>query len=376
MNIFQRAVTAPLADADIKVNGTRPFDIQVHNDRVYTRVALQGALGFGESYVDGEWDTEDLAELINRIVKAGIDKGRRGLTGKLIEFAHAARNEQSKRLSLRVAERHYDLDNALYKKMLDPRMVYTCAYFGRGAKTLAQAQEDKMRLVCEKIGLKPGQRVLDIGCGWGSFAKFAAEEFGAEVVGITIAKEQIVLGQELCKGLPVEIKYLDYRDIPKTFPKGHFDHVISIGMFEAVGPKNFRQYMEAARWAVKPDGFFLLHTIGAPESGFDPWLERYIFKGGIIPAMEQIAHSVKNIFVMEDVHNFGSYYDLTLCAWWENFKASWPELKATGKYDERFYRMWHYYLHLCAGAFRARQLQLWQIVLSPHGVPGGYTSVR
>ena len=233
-----------------------------------------------------------------------------------------------------------------------------------------------MRLVCEKIGLKPGQRVLDIGCGWGSFAKFAAEEFGAEVVGITIAKEQIVLARERCKELPVEIKYLDYRDIPKAFPKGHFDHVISIGMFEAVGPKNFRQYMEAARWAVKTDGFFLLHTIGMAESGFDPWIERYIFKGGIIPSFDQIARSVRNIFVMEDVHNFGAYYDLTLCAWWENFKAAWSELKATGKYDERFYRMWHYYLHSCAGAFRARQLQLWQIVLSPHGVPGGYTSVR
>jgi cyclopropane-fatty-acyl-phospholipid synthase len=375
MSFFKKLVTPPLSKADVVINGGRPFDIQVNNERVYRRVALEGTLGFGESYMDGDWDAEDIAELINRLMRADLDKGRRGLTGHISDFIQSLRNEQSKHLSLRVAEKHYDLDNELYKKMLDPRMVYTCAYFDRGAKTLAQAQEDKMRLICEKIGLKPGQRVLDIGCGWGSFAKFAAEEFGAEVVGITIAKEQLALGRELCKGLPVELKFLDYRDIPKAFPQGHFDHVISIGMFEAVGPKNFRAYMEAARWAVKPEGFFLLHTLGGRVSAFDPWIERYIFPGGIIPSFDQIVRSFKDLFVMEDVQNLSPNYDPTLCAWWDNFNAAWPELKATGKYDERFYRMWRYYLLMCAGATRARALQLWHIVLSPHGVTGGYKRV-
>jgi cyclopropane-fatty-acyl-phospholipid synthase len=375
MSFFKRLVTGPLTKADIVINGDRPFDIQVHNERVYRRVALEGTLGFGESYMDGDWDVEDLAELTNRLMRSGLDRGRRGITGSISHFIQSLRNEQSKHLSLRVAQKHYDLDNELYKRMLDPRLVYTCAYFDRGAKTLAEAQEDKMRLICEKLSLKPGQRILDIGCGWGSFAKFAAEKFGVEVVGITIAKEQIVLGNELCKGLPIELKYLDYRDIPKAFPQGHFDHVVSIGMFEAVGPKNFRAYMEAARWAVKPEGLFLLHTIGGSVSAFDPWIERYIFPGGIIPSFDQIVRSFKDLFVMEDVQNLSPNYDPTLCAWWENFNAAWPELKATGKYDDRFYRMWRYYLLICAGATRARSLQLWHIVLSPHGVTGGYKRV-
>jgi cyclopropane-fatty-acyl-phospholipid synthase len=151
--------------------------------------------------------------------------------------------------------------------------------------------------------------------------------------------------------------------------------VVSIGMFEAVGPKNFRAYMEAARWAVKPEGLFLLHTIGGSVSAFDPWIERYIFPGGIIPSFDQIVRSFKDLFVMEDVQNLSPNYDPTLCAWWENFNAAWPELKATGKYDDRFYRMWRYYLLICAGATRARSLQLWHIVLSPHGVTGGYKRV-
>ena len=152
MPFFKDLVTAPLSKADVVINGDRPSDIQVHNDRVYKRVVFQGTLGFGESYMDGDWDAEDLAELINRLMRAGLDRGRRGISGSVVDFIQRLRNEQSKHLSLRVAEKHYDLDNELYKRMLDPRLVYTCGHFGRGAKTLAQAQEDKMRLVCEKIG--------------------------------------------------------------------------------------------------------------------------------------------------------------------------------------------------------------------------------
>ncbi|MBA3788869.1 cyclopropane fatty acyl phospholipid synthase [Patescibacteria group bacterium] len=376
MDILKKIVTSPLKSADIIINGSRPFDIQVHNERLYGRVLFQGSLGFGESYMDCDWDCDDLAEFISRVIQAGVDRGRLGLSGTFLKLAQLFHNAQNIRLARRVAERHYDLDNNLYKEMLDPRLVYTCGYFGRGAETLAQAQEGKMRLVCEKIGLKKGDRILDVGCGWGSFAKFAAEEFGAEVVGITIAQEQLALGQELCKGLPVELRYMDYRDVPKNFPKGHFDHIVSIGMFEAVGPKNFRTYMESLRPVLKKDGFFLLHTIGGPLGGFDSWIEKYIFPGGIIPTLEQISLSVRELFIIEDIHNIGANYDRTLCLWMKNFDASWEKLKATGKYDERFYRMWRYYLLSCAGSFRARANQLWQIVLSPNGVPGGYTSVR
>jgi cyclopropane-fatty-acyl-phospholipid synthase len=244
---------------------------------------------------------------------------------------------------------------------------------GTWSKNLEQAQEDKLDLVCQKLNLQPGQHILDIGCGWGSFAKYAAENYGVSVVGITISKEQVVLAKENCSGLPIDILLMDYRDLSTEFPKA-FDHVISIGMFEHVGPKNFSTYMDAVRKVLKPQGLFLLHTIGG--EGADPWIEKHIFPGGWLPNEVQIMKAIKHKFVLEDWHNFGTDYDRTLCEWDKNFVNAWPELKATGKYDERFYRMWRFYLGVSAGAFRARATNLWQFVLSPHGVSGGYRSIR
>lgn len=279
-------------------------------------------------------------------------------------------NLQSSRRAYVVGEAHYDLGNDLYEKMLDKRLVYTCGYW-KDAKTLDEAQEAKLDLVCRKIGLKAGNRILDIGCGWGSFAKYAAEKYGASVVGITISKEQAVLARENCKGLPVEIRVQDYRELDE-----HFDHIISLGMFEHVGYKNYRTYFEVARRCLKEDGLFLLHSIGGNISvrHVEPWMNRYIFPGGMLPSIAQIGAGIENLFVMEDWHNFGPDYDKTLMAWFANFDAAWPTLRE--KYGERFYRMWKYYLLSCAGTFRSRYSELWQVVLSPHGVPGGYTSVR
>jgi cyclopropane-fatty-acyl-phospholipid synthase len=225
--------------------------------------------------------------------------------------------------------------------------------------------------VCRKLGLKPGQKVLDIGCGWGSFAKFAAERYGVEVVGLTISKEQAALAREVVAGLPVEIRLQDYRHV-----EGKFDAVVSIGMFEHVGHRNYRTYMEAAHRLLKDDGLFLLHTIGGNFSDIDidPWFDKYIFPNGILPEVKHIGTSTDKLFIIEDWHNFGTDYNKTLMAWWRNFEAAWPELK--DKYSTRFYRMWKYYIHSIAGGFRARDTQLWQIVLSKEGVPGGYQSVR
>jgi cyclopropane-fatty-acyl-phospholipid synthase len=250
--------------------------------------------------------------------------------------------------------------------------VYSCGYW-RDAKNLEEAQEHKLQLVCEKLALKPGQRILDVGCGWGSFAKYAAENYGVSVVGITISEDQLAIGKEHCKGLPVDLRLLDYRELTKEFPE-RFDHIVSIGMFEHVGHKNYEEFMTIMRSVLKPNGLFLLHTIGG--RGSEPFIDKYIFPGGYLPPMEEIVEAAKNKFVIEDWHNFGADYDKTLMAWFENFDAAWPELKATGKYDDRFYRMWKYYLQMCAGIFRVRNTQLWQVVLSPHGVPGGYKSVR
>lgn len=251
-------------------------------------------------------------------------------------------------------------------------MTYTCGYW-KDAKTLDEAQEAKLDLVCRKIGLKKGDRVLDIGCGWGSFAQYAAEKYGASVVGVTVSKEQVALGSERVKGLPVEIRLQDYRAISD----GPYDHIVSLGMFEHVGHKNYRTYMKKVHELLKDGGLFLLHTIGSNQLTpiSDPWIDRYIFPNGMLPSVQQLGASIEKLFVMEDWHNFGADYDKTLMNWYLNFEKAWSSLKE--KYGERFCRMWRYYLLFTAGAFRSRQNnQLWQIVLSKNGVPGGYQSIR
>ena len=269
-----------------------------------------------------------------------------------------------------VGKRHYDIGNDLYQAMLGKTMAYSCGYW-KDADNLDEAQIAKFDLICRKIGLKKGDRILDIGCGWGGFLKFAAENYGAGGVGITISNEQVTLAKELCKNLPIEIHLQDYRNF-----QGKFDHIISIGMFEHVGVKNYRVFMSKAQELLKDDGLFLLHTIGLNQSSIptDPWLEKYIFPNGILPSIDQISKSVEGLFTMEDWHNFGADYDKTLMAWFDNFNKNWPQLKE--KYSERFYRMWKYYLLSCAGIFRSRNIQLWQTVFSKKGVSGGYKSIR
>ena len=374
MDIIKKKFIQILSDAGIEVNGNRPYDIQVHDERLYRRIFLQGTLGLGEAYMDGWWDCEDLADALTRLLRSEASKKTPNFAAKVLALSQKFVNAQDIHKAKRVAEQHYDLGNDLYAAMLDKRLVYTCGYW-KNAKNLDEAQENKLDLVCRKLNLQPGQRILDVGCGWGSFAKFAAEKYGVSVVGITISKEQVALGMELCKGLPVDLRLVDYRDVKKEFPEP-FDHIVSLGMFEHVGPKNYDVYFKTLREVLKPEGLFLLHTIGG--TGADPWLDRYIFPGGYLPTIAQISIPASKRFIMEDWHNFGADYDLTLTAWWNNFNAAWTTLKATGKYDERFYRMWRYYLLCCAAAFRTRAqgAELWQIVLSPTGVPGGYTSVR
>ncbi len=360
-----------VALADIKINGSRSWDITVHDERFYNRVLSGGSIALGESYMDGWWDTPALDQCIARLLPAKLgDKIRPNWERVWMYLKVRLLNLQSPSRATQVAKVHYDLGNDLYEAMLDKRMVYTCGYW-KDAKTLDEAQEAKLDLVCRKIGLKKWDRILDIGCGWGSFAKFAAEKYGASVVGITISVEQSSLAKEHCAGLPVEIRMQDYRDMNEKF-----DHIVSLGMFEHVGVKNYREYFSLARRCLKNDGFFLLHTIGnnfsAHES--DAWTMKYIFPNGMLPSIAQIGEATERLFVVEDLHNFGPDYDRTLLAWFKNFDAAWPTLRE--KYSDRFYRMWKYYLLVCAGLFRSRNAQLWQIVLSANGVPGGYKSVR
>ena len=359
-----------LKAADVELNGDRPWDIRVYNENFFTRVLRDPSMGFGESYMDGWWDCDNIDELISRVFRARLDeKVSMSFFNKLRVLKHILFNMQSKRKAFEIGQKHYDIGNDLYENMLDKRMVYTCAFWEH-ASDLNQAQENKLELVCKKLGLKPGDKVLDIGCGWGSFAKYAAQKYGAHVVGITVSQEQVELGQKRCKGLPVEIRLQDYRDVDEKF-----DHIVSLGMLEHVGSKNYDTYMKMAHKCLKDDGLFLLHTIGRINPGkMDPWINKYIFPNAILPSLEEIARAKKDSFVIEDVHNFSADYDKTLMAWHQNFENNWH--KFGQNYSEKFHRMWGYYLLSCAGAFRSRVNQLWQIVLSKEGVPGGYKSVR
>src|SRR3989344_1594740 len=317
-----------LSLAGVKLNGTMPHDIQIHDSEVYRRVFSQGSLGLGESYVDGLWDCKKLDEFFFHILKA-------------------------------------NLDNKIKKSSL-----------------IIHILKAKFNLVCKKLGLKKGDKVLDIGCGWGSFLKFAAEKYGIKGVGITVSKEQVSLAQKLCKRLPIEIRLQDYKDLLKSHEK--FDYIVSLGMFEHVGYKNYKTFFSVVNNVLKENGLFLLHTIGSnkPVTNTEPWISKYIFPNSMLPSISQISKYSEDLFVMEDWHNFGADYDKTLMTWFKNFNKNWPELKLKTnknrerKYDERFYRMWKYYLLSCAGLFRARKSQLWQIVFSRNGVKGGYESVR
>ncbi len=358
--------------ANIEINGSNPWDIQVHDDRFYKRAVTEVELGLGESYMDNWWDVEKLDEMIYRIIRADLqNKVKHNLKVALQLAGFYLINMQARHRAFIIGERHYDLGNDLFQNMLDKRMNYSCAYW-KDAKSLDEAQESKLELICKKLYLKPGMRVLDIGCGWGAFGKFAAEKYGVEVVGLTVSKEQVALGKELCKGLPVEFRFQDYRDVNEKF-----DRIVSVGMIEHVGYKNYKEYFQIAERNLERDGLFLLHTIGEVRStkNTDAWTHKYIFPNGMLPSIAQLGKAIEGIFVMEDWHNIGADYDKTLMAWFDNFNNSWDKIK--DKYRERFYRMWKYFLLSSAGAFRARKKeQLWQIVLSKNGVLGGYNPVR
>ena len=360
-----------LDHAGIKINGGNAIDIQVNNPQFYKRVLQEGSLGLGESYMDGWWDCQRLDILMCRILRCGLDKKVPKSFADILRVASARLfNLQSRKRAWIVGKEHYDIGNDLFAAMLDPYMQYSCAYW-KDATDLVTAQRNKLKMICEKLQLKPGMKLLDIGCGWGGLAQYAAQEYGVSVVGVTISAEQQKMALDRCKGLDVDILLQDYRDL-----KSQFDRIVSVGMFEHVGPKNYATYFDVAARNIKPDGLFLLHTIGSNETDLnvDPWINKYIFPNGCLPSVQHIAESSEPHFIMEDWHNIGADYDKTLMAWYENFQQSWPQIGQN--YDERFKRMFTYYLNVCAGAFRARNIQLWQVLLSPHGVDGGIRAYR
>lgn len=360
-----------LSLAGIRVNGSSPWDLKVHNHRFFNRVLADGTLGFGEAYMDGWWDCDALDEMFFRAIRFRIQERVPWNWRTAIAVLRAnVLNFQSRQGARRVARQHYDLGNEFFKAMLDPAMQYSCAYF-EGTSDLAEAQQKKLDLICRKLDLRHGMRLLDIGCGWGGLARYAAERFGCEVVGVTISREQQAYAEIACQGLPVQIRLQDYRDVNEQF-----DRIVSVGMMEHVGHKNHRTYMETVARCLSDDGLFLCHTIGdiLTKAHSDPWIERYIFPNSLLPSVSQILRAAEELFVLEDLHSFGAYYDPTLLAWEQNFRSAWPQFQS--RYGERFYRMWRFYLLSCAAAFRARNIELYQFVFSKFGLLGGYRCQR
>lgn len=371
MASIEQIITKAFSEVGITINGDKPWDMQVHNLKLYDRILSGGSIGFGEAYMAGWWDCEALDEFFFRILYHRVDKKIPvDINTAFYTLKAKLKNLQTKNRAKEVAYKHYDIGNALFEKMLDKHMMYSCGYW-KTAGNLDEAQEAKLDLICRKLKLEKGMRLLEIGCGWGGFAKYAAEKYGVSVVGITISEQQAILARAVNTGLPVEIRVQDYREI-----EGEFDRVVSIEMLEAVGHRNFRSYMEVSEQNLTRDGIFLIHTIGGNYNAktTDPWIDKYIFPNGMLPSASQLSKAWQGLFVLEDWHNFGPDYDPTLLAWLKNFEDSWESIK--DNYDETFYRMWRYYLNASAASFRSRKNHVWQIVLTKPLHVGGYEAVR
>jgi len=366
----RKRVESLLDGTGVHIDGDLPSDMQVRDGRLYARAIAHGSLGLGEAYMDGWWEADNLDEFLYRLLRARIDEQIGNLEDTALYLRSTLLNLQRGRRAFEVGKAHYDLGNDLFRAMLGKRLVYSCAYW-RNADNLDDAQLAKLELICRKLQLQPGMRVLDIGCGWGETLKYAAENYGVSGVGVTVSEEQAQFAIELCSGLPIEIRVQDYRDVTDRF-----DRVLSIGMFEHVGIKNYATYFQVARRCLEDKGLALLHCIGSNTSTnhADPWIAKYIFPNSMLPSAAQIGAACEGLFVIEDWQNFGADYDPTLMAWRRNFEQAWPRLRS--HYDERFYRMWRFYLSASAAVFRARRNQLWQIVQSPNGMSGGYRAIR
>jgi cyclopropane-fatty-acyl-phospholipid synthase len=362
MQKHRKIIEQLLLETGVRIDGPDPWDIQVRDDRFFDRVLKDGSLGLGESYMDGWWDCPRIDAFICRLHKGNLEyEIKENLRTLLFYISARIFNRQSPARADIIARRHYDLGNDLFFSFLDPCNQYSCGYF-QGTDDLAQAQRKKLDLICRKIDLQPGDRVLDIGCGWGGFARYAAEHYGCTVTAVNISEEQIRFAREYCKNLPVTILDEDYRRI-----RGSFDKIVSVGMFEHVGKKNYRTFMKVVHRSLKEKGIFLLHTIGGNVSRIncDPWINRYIFPNGMLPSIAQISRAAEDLFAVEDIHNLGLHYNKTLLSWNKRFQKAWAGL--AGKYDETFKRMWEYYFLSCAGAFCARHIQVWQIVMTRAG---------
>lgn len=348
---------------DVRINGDRPHDIQVHNPQFYRRVLANYSLGVGEGYMDGDWSCQDLEGMLTKCLQTFSKSENASIFSGL---QHRLLNMQSVIRSKKVAKEHYDIGNDLYEAMLDPYMQYSCGYW-KEAGSLEEAQIAKMDLICRKLRLKKGCTVLDIGCGYGGLMKYMIDDYEVDAAGLTVSEEQQKYGTEKY-GLD-KLHLQDYREL-FDYPPKSYDRVVAVGPLEHVGYKNYPGFFKAARHVLKDDGIFLLHGIGGNVSVTRPddWVDKYIFPNGMTPSISQIGKAIEGLWVMEDWHNFGPSYARTLDAWNRRSKEFF---KGSDRYSARFQRMWEFYLVGCKVVFDIRASQLWQVLLTPHGVKGG-----
>ncbi len=352
--------------------GPQRATLQVNDERVFRRVLAEGDIGFGESWIDGDWHSDEPAELLSLLAENRTQLARALHGSWLPVLLHRLRHllrSNSRAGSKRNILAHYDLGNDFYKLWLDPSMSYSAALFGeRQGATLEQAQRSKYMRLLELLNPKPGDRILEIGCGWGGLAEIATTEFGCRVHGVTLSPAQLEWSQAraLRKGFAglAEFSLTDYRDI-----RGQYDHIVSIEMFEAVGERYWPGYFAQLERCLKPGGRAAVQTITIADERFAAYrrgtdfIQRHIFPGGMLPSPDVFERRAASAdFRVVDRHAFGVDYARTLAHWHRNFEASWPEIAAQG-FDQRFRRLWRFYLAYCEAGFRAGATDVYQFLL-------------
>jgi cyclopropane-fatty-acyl-phospholipid synthase len=350
-----------------------PVRLAIHDTAFFRRLALRGKLGLGEAYTAGEWDSDDLVALFELLLRnADATAERHAGVRRLLELRPRLQRRNGLARSRRNIAYHYDLGNELFALMLDETMTYSCAVFERPAMSLEEAQRTKYERLCRQLELGPDDHVLEIGCGWGGFARHATERHGCRVTGITISHEQAVLARERTHGLPVEILQQDYRNV-----EGSFTKVVSIEMVEAIGVDQFGTFFATIDRVLAPGGRAAVQSILVPEQRWDhyrrtpDWIERYVFPGCLIPSLEALTHAAARhsrlgIYGVEEI---GEHYAETLRRWRASFHERIELVRRLG-YDRRFERTWDFYLAFCEAAFRLRALRDAQLLLARPGAGG------
>ncbi len=354
-------VERALRRADVRIDGDRPHDIRVLDPRFYGDVLRRGSLGFGECYVRRWWDADDVEELAFRLIRSGVYSLSSAVPGLPRDLRDMFANQQTRRLATRVADEHYSMGNDVFFAFLGGVRNYSCGIFD-GDADLDAAQTRKLAKISSLLDLRPGERLLDVGGGWGELSRHAAAAHGCEVTHVNLSDEQIRHASALCTDLSVRVEKRDWRDV-----EGRFDKIAVIAMLTHVGPKNYRRFMQRMHDRLEPGGLMLIETVGTRHAAVrcEAWLDKYIFPGGVVPTRRQILGAADGLFDETRFESSGEHYVQTLRCWQENFERNWTDLSS--RYDEERRRIFNYFFQSIGGAFRAGYVDHWHILLRRTG---------